>query len=466
MLRRGSLNFTLIAFVLDVLCAIEALSLASRLRILFPIDEPDLLSVDLPVPMIMLTILIWTAVFVILSVYDDQLACRFVDEAQRVIGASLFAMLVLAGALYFSYRDVPRLFMIYFFAVNVTLLVGWRVLARWGSRNVTHTYRERNVLVVGANEVGKLVTETIQRYRSYGLRLLGFVDNHQDSPVANLSILGSIPDIRRIVEENQVDEVVVALPYGEYDELGSVVRDLQSLPVHVRIIPNYLNLALHRASVESFGGLPLINLREPALTRYQRLVKRVFDIICSLVLIILALPVMSMVAVAIKLDSPGPVLFKQKRVGENGMLFTMYKFRSMVVDADKRQTEVTKITQTGEIIHKSKQDPRITRVGRLIRSSSLDELPQLFNVFFGDMSLVGPRPELPWLVEKYEPWQHKRLAVPQGITGWWQVNGRSDKPLHLNTEDDLYYVQHYSLLLDLRILWKTFAVVLKREGAY
>jgi exopolysaccharide biosynthesis polyprenyl glycosylphosphotransferase len=195
-------------------------------------------------------------------------------------------------------------------------------------------------------------------------------------------------------------------------------------------------------------------------------VKRVFDIICSLVLILMSLPVMAMVGIAIKLDSPGPVLFKQKRVGENGQVFTMYKFRSMVVDAEKRQAEVNKTNEAGQVVHKSKNDPRITRVGNLIRSTSLDELPQLFNVFFGDMSLVGPRPELPWLVEKYEPWQHKRLAVPQGITGWWQVNGRSDKPLHLNTEDDLYYVQHYSLLLDLWILWKTFAVVLKRQGAY
>jgi lipopolysaccharide/colanic/teichoic acid biosynthesis glycosyltransferase len=136
------------------------------------------------------------------------------------------------------------------------------------------------------------------------------------------------------------------------------------------------------------------------------------------------------------------------------------------VNAEAYQKEVSKRDQQGNLIHKQKDDPRVTRVGRVIRRTSLDELPQLINVLKGDMSLVGPRPELPWLVEKYEPWQRKRFAVPQGLTGWWQVNGRSEKPMHLNTEDDLYYIQHYSLLLDLQILWKTMFAVLKRQGAY
>ncbi len=160
------------------------------------------------------------------------------------------------------------------------------------------------------------------------------------------------------------------------------------------------------------------------------------------------------------------MLFRQQRVGENGRLFTMYKFRSMVVNAEELQEQVNEVDEEGHIIHKKPNDPRVTRVGRFIRRYSLDELPQLFNVLKGDMSLVGPRPELPWLVEKYEPWQRKRFAVPQGITGWWQVNGRSDKPMHLHTEDDLFYIQNYSLWLDLLILWKTVWVVLRGKGAY
>jgi len=160
------------------------------------------------------------------------------------------------------------------------------------------------------------------------------------------------------------------------------------------------------------------------------------------------------------------VFFKQQRVGENARVFTMIKFRSMVVDAEQRQAEVMKTTDNGVVMHKTANDPRITRVGHFIRRTSLDEIPQLFNVLKGDMSLVGPRPELPFLVERYERWQRQRFAVPPGITGWWQINGRSDNLMHLHTEDDLYYIRNYSPLLDLQILWRTIAVVLRGRGAY
>jgi lipopolysaccharide/colanic/teichoic acid biosynthesis glycosyltransferase len=174
---------------------------------------------------------------------------------------------------------------------------------------------------------------------------------------------------------------------------------------------------------------------------------------------------MALIGVAIRLDSKGPIFFKQERVGENGRLFTIFKFRSMSMGADQR-LDFTKNAKPGQVIHKVENDPRVTRVGRLLRRTSLDELPQLINVIKGDMSLVGPRPEMPWLVDHYEAWQHKRFAVPQGITGWWQINGRSDKPMHLNTEYDLQYIQNYSLLLDMKILWDTIGAVLRGKGAY
>ena len=190
------------------------------------------------------------------------------------------------------------------------------------------------------------------------------------------------------------------------------------------------------------------------------------DIFLSSLGLILASPVMLATALAIKLEDRGPIFYRAPRVGENGRLFHMLKFRSMVVDADRLLEKVKQVDEQGRLIHKTPHDPRVTRVGRFIRRTSIDELPQLLNVLKGEMSLVGPRPELPWLVEKYEPWQRKRFAVPQGITGWWQVNGRSDKPLHLHSEDDLYYIQNYSLWLDIQILWKTVFVVLRGKGAY
>jgi lipopolysaccharide/colanic/teichoic acid biosynthesis glycosyltransferase len=184
--------------------------------------------------------------------------------------------------------------------------------------------------------------------------------------------------------------------------------------------------------------------------------KRALDVIASaLGLIALAVP-FAAIAAAIKIDSRGPVFFRHPRIGRGGRLFVPVKFRTMVAGAMSQGLGTTL----------AEEDPRLTRVGAVLRRWALDELPQLWNVLKGEMSLVGPRPELPYLVERYQPWQRKRFAVPQGMTGWWQVNGRSDRPMHLNTEEDLYYVQNYSILLDIQIMLKTIWVVLKRQGAY
>jgi exopolysaccharide biosynthesis polyprenyl glycosylphosphotransferase len=279
-------------------------------------------------------------------------------------------------------------------------------------------------------------------------------------------VLGSVDDAARVVRAYHIHEVIVALPLRAHSKLAELVTSLQDMSVNVRVVPDFYDLVFLRSRVEDFGGMPLITLREPALDPFQRAIKRAFDLVVGGLLLLLSLPLMGLIALAIKGDSPGPVFFKQQRVGEGGRLFEMLKFRSMVADAEAHQAEVFSYTPEGQVIHKQPRDPRITRVGRFIRRISLDELPQLINVLRGEMSLVGPRPELPWLVERYEPWQRKRFEVPPGITGWWQVNGRSDKPMHLYTEEDLYYIKHYSLLLDVQILWKTLGVVLRRKGAY
>jgi exopolysaccharide biosynthesis polyprenyl glycosylphosphotransferase len=260
--------------------------------------------------------------------------------------------------------------------------------------------------------------------------------------------------------------VVVALPLSAHKRLLEVVSVLHDLPVQVWVIPDYFSLTLHRASVQDFAGIPMMDLRAPALSEYQRMIKRGFDLIITLFLLILTLPVMGVIAILIRIDSRGPVFYRPRRVGENGLVFRMVKFRTMVVDADKIQHLVQKVDGQGRMIHKLRDDPRVTRVGHFLRRTSLDEIPQLFNVLMGQMSLVGPRPEMPELVEKYELWQRKRFAVPQGMTGWWQINGRSDKPMHLHTEEDLYYVQHYSIWLDLQILVLTGWVVMRGKGAY
>lgn len=211
----------------------------------------------------------------------------------------------------------------------------------------------------------------------------------------------------------------------------------------------------------------MIQEQKTALSPTQRLVKRSLDVIMSAVALIVFAPVIGLVALAIKLDSKGDMLFKQERIGEGGRLFKIYKFRSMVINAPKVQPSVNAYDEDGNLVHKQKSDPRVTRVGRIIRKTSLDELPQLFNILKGEMSLVGPRPEMPWIVEEhYQEWQHARFAVPQGLTGWWQINGRSDKPMHLYTHEDLEYIRNYSIWLDIYILMKTPWVVIRGKGAY
>jgi exopolysaccharide biosynthesis polyprenyl glycosylphosphotransferase len=468
MVKRQSVNYVLFAYVLDLSGTLGTLTLAQLLRPILPLGQP-LISIDVEIPALVftLTFAIWSVVFFALSVYDPQRIYRAVDELWSVLLAALFSHLMLAGALFFSYREISRFLIIYFFILNLTFLLGWRIASRMTIRfRNGRASRPRRVVIVGGNGLGRTIAKTIKDYSWADLELVGFTDDDRTEPIFDLPILGKLYDTHDIVKQIGAEEVVIALPYRAYEKLNPIVASLQTLPVRVRVVPDYFHLVLYRATVEDFGGLPLINLRDPALTAYQRLNKRAFDLIASVTALLVSFPIMALIALAIKLDTPGPVFFKQQRVGENGKLFTMYKFRSMVVNAEAYQKEVSKRDQQGNLIHKQKDDPRVTRVGRVIRRTSLDELPQLINVLKGDMSLVGPRPELPWLVEKYEPWQRKRFAVPQGLTGWWQVNGRSEKPMHLNTEDDLYYIQHYSLLLDLQILWKTMFAVLKRQGAY
>jgi exopolysaccharide biosynthesis polyprenyl glycosylphosphotransferase len=194
--------------------------------------------------------------------------------------------------------------------------------------------------------------------------------------------------------------------------------------------------------------------------------KRIFDLLFGFLALLFALPLMLICALLVYLEDGTPIIFRQTRVGRDGRLFEIYKFRTMIRNAEQLQAHVTERDVHGKLLHKTKDDPRVTRVGRVLRRFSLDELPQLFNVLAGTMSLVGPRPEIPYLVETYEPWQHKRFAVLPGMTGWWQVTGRSDKPMHLHTEDDLYYIQNYSIWLDLQIILRTVWVVISGKGAY
>ena len=468
MFRRFSTNFAILSIALDTLLTFLALFLAVMIRPLFT-NVPWVTPVkEYPIPTIIyfLVPVIWVITFLMASVYEQRRVYKVVDEFQIVTISTGLAALICAGLFYLAFREFSRWLFIVFVVLDLCFLLGWRVMSRIVFKIGRLPATERSVLIVGAGDVGQRVGLMFQEYDWMGLRLAGYLDDEPESNNGTLPVLGRLGDVRAVVEQKQIDDVVIALPQRAYGQVNKLVLTLHDLPVQVRVVPDYFSLALYRAKAEDFGGLPMINLRDPALSEFQRLVKRLFDLVIGGLIVLFALPLLSVIALVIKFDSAGPVIFYQQRVGENGRIFRMFKFRTMIVGAEAMQPKVNKINGNGDIIHKHENDPRVTRVGHFLRRTSLDELPQLMNVLLGDMSLVGPRPEMPWLVDHYESWQHKRFAVPQGMTGWWQVNGRSSKPMHLHTEDDLYYIQNYSLWMDFYILLRTPFVVMKGKGAY
>ena len=469
MLRRFSVNFAILSMLLDTSLTIVALLIAVFLRPFLtniPLLSIPPVVIEIPIWLYIMIALLWAIIFLLTSVYDPRRIYKVTDEFQQVTIAVGLAALMFAGMLFLTLRDFSRWLFILFLVIDLVLLLGWRVLTRLLFRLGDMPVARRRVLVVGSGKVGQRIGDMLMQYRWTGLDFAGYLDDDSPEQDNELPILGKVDEVRQLVEAMAIDDVVIALPQRAYGKVNELVLSLHDVPVNMRVVPDYFSLALYRATVEDFGGVPMINLRDPALNDVQRMIKRLFDLIVCSFLVLLLSPLLTFIAMLIKLDSPGPIIFRQQRVGENGRLFGMFKFRSMVVGAEKLQDKVTQVTADGKIIHKQVNDPRITRVGRILRRTSLDEFPQLFNVLKGEMSLVGPRPELPWLVGQYELWQHKRLSVPQGMTGWWQVNGRSDRLMHLHTEDDIYYIQNYSLWMDIYILLKTPWVVVRGKGAY
>jgi len=465
MVRRFSVNFAILSIFVDVLTIFSMLwgnvALRPFLDEYLPLKPIAVGAFDLPVILYVAFPLVWIAIMAFFSVYDGSKNLRVVDEFTSLTLSSMLAGIALAGILYLTYRDVSRALFVLFGLTTYLALVAWRLIARpiYRQRHQA-AERVRHVLIVGAGPVGMEVAKRLREWQEHGVKWVGFLDDNPQKQSAREDVIGPLNAVRRVVQEKHVDDVVIALPLRAYARVSELDDALQDLPVRTWIVPDYFQLALHQARLADFAGMPMLDLRAPALNEYQRLVKRLFDLVVTGVWLIPALPLMGILALLIWVFDGRPILFKQKRAGENGRLFTVYKFRTMFPN------QVTETDAHGNLLPKHRDDPRITPIGRFLRRFSLDELPQLFNILDGSMSLVGPRPELPELVEKYQPWQRERFAIPQGLTGWWQIHGRSDKPMHLHTEDDLYYVQNYSFWLDIQILIQTFWIVLRGKGAY
>lgn len=468
MFRRFSTNFAVFSIFLDAFLIDVGLFTATVLRA--PLNNLPFLQkigpVHLPAILYVMFPVMWVGILLIFSVYDGRKNLKVMDEFVSLVLGSGLATISMAGVLYFSYRNISRFLFLMAAGLALALMLLWRSAARLIFRKQGLHFQIRQVLILGAGQVGQQVRQQINQKPQLGLHIVGFLDDSVAKQRSSPEVLGPIESVRHFILDRHIDDVIIALPLAAHQRLTQVVYDLHDLPVHIWVIPDLFALALNRAAVDEFAGMPMLDLRAPALNEYQLMVKRAFDIAVSLIALPFALPVMGVAALAVHLDSPGPVFYRTRRVGQNGREFYMLKFRTMVDGAEKMLDQVACTDKNGNKIYKIPNDPRVTRIGRFLRRTSLDELPQLLNVLKGDMSLVGPRPEIPELVEHYDLWQRKRFAVPQGMTGWWQINGRSDKPMHLHTEEDLYYIQNYSIWLDLKILFRTVWVVFRHKGAF
>jgi exopolysaccharide biosynthesis polyprenyl glycosylphosphotransferase len=469
--KRSITNLVLLLMLGDLVITEFALQLGRYARLWFPILGAYPYPNPSPLNKIIYVVVpvIWLVVFSLIGLYHPDQVMRAAQDTGRLLFGVMLSGLILAGSLYalFLYQVyIPRLLLAYFLLFDVVLLIAERALLHYVLSRNGLIYRPR-ALIVGTEAVGQQLAEWLSSDRQARVDLIGTIpwlnDGRDGQMVA--STFTQAMRVAEVVEQLQVDEVILTPPLPFRNIVGQIVKALQKLPIDVKVVPDFLDLALHQAQIEDMYGVLVVSLRSSAIRGGRRVAKRVFDLAISIPVALVSLPVMFLAAIAISIDSPGPVIFRQRRIGENGRLFTIYKFRSMTADAEKRFSEIVTVDEQGQLIHKTLQDPRVTRVGRFLRRWSLDELPQLWNVIKGEMSLVGPRPELPVLVAQYESWQYKRLAVPPGLTGWWQIRCR-EKPMHLATEEDLFYVEHFSILLDLQILISSIWVVLSGRGAF
>ncbi len=464
MIRKFSVNFAIFSTFLDAGLVIGSLKIAEHLRPYFN-DTGFIkdLGMDAYVPwwVYLAFVTIWIGIFLASSIYDGKKNLELYEELTALTSASLLSVVASAGVLYLSYRDLSRFLFIFFALLAVILLVTWRLIYRWLLNREKLRISERKVLVVGTGEIGQTLKEQIMNKTSLGLSFVGYVSN-----VRTEDVIGHYDEIRQLVNKFSIDDVIIGLTNGEANRINQLVNDLYDLPIHVWVAPDFLSLALHKAKFEEFAGISMFDLRAPAISDYQRMLKRGFDLFLAIIILPFVLVLMGFISLLIIVFDSGPVFFSQERQGENGKVFKMHKFRTMVVGADKYRKKLEKELPAGKKNYKHKNDSRVTPIGRILRKTSLDELPQIINILKGEMSFVGPRPELPDLVAEYEIWQRARFAVPPGITGWWQINGRSDRPMHLYTEDDIYYINNYSLWLDFKILLRTVWVVLIGRGAY
>ncbi|MBI4611001.1 MAG: undecaprenyl-phosphate glucose phosphotransferase [Candidatus Rokubacteria bacterium] len=407
--------------------------------------------------------LVWAVAFKAFGLYRPRRLGSRVAEWVDIAKASTLGCLVLMAVMTFFFRsfEFSRLVILYFWVLSVVSVSLSRAVFREALRFARRRgYNLRYALVVGSGELARTVVERLRQRPDVGMQVVGLVGDEKDGSDPGAARLGGYGDLRSVMERFTVDHVILALPHEDYARLPMVLEEIGDDPVTIHFVPDSLRFATLRAGIEEFEGLPFLHLRESPLHGWNRVTKRALDLGLGGLALLLAAPLMLLVALAIRLGSGSPVLYCQERMGLDGRRFWMLKFRTMEVDAE---------AATGPVwAHPG--DPRRTRLGAFLRAWSFDELPQLWNVLTGEMSRVGPRPERPVFVQEFRrriPGYMLRHTVKSGMTGWAQVNGwRGSTSLEKRIEYDLEYIERWSLGFDLRILWLTLRQGFRNTNAY
>jgi exopolysaccharide biosynthesis polyprenyl glycosylphosphotransferase len=460
---------------LDFCSAVIAGFVAFRIR-LDPIVEPTnyrvLRHLEATAPLMSIAYLLVFSVYLVVfaqvyGLYRSSDSRSGLNEQRLTVQATLTSGLLLCGTLYLMKAyAVSRIVVAVTVLVTLVLLMVRRAIERkMRARRYLQGRETRNVLIVGAGRVAHALRNHLQALPHMGFRFMGFVSlDGSESETSNPQVIGDIRNCVALARSLFVDEIYFSTPADKATVI-SVVEEARAVGIDVRVVPDLYDGLAWNAPVEFIGQFPTIPLHRRDFPRGAFVLKRILDISLSILALVVAAPFMVVIAIMVRSDSEGPVFYKAARIGRKGRMFTCYKFRTMVVDAEQRKQELLEKNQRDGILFKMKNDPRITRVGARLRKYSLDELPQFFNVLIGDMSLVGPRPPLASEVEKYDLAHLRRLDVLPGITGLWQVEAREDPSFDSYISLDTAYVENWNLMLDLRILARTVGVVLGGTGS-
>jgi exopolysaccharide biosynthesis polyprenyl glycosylphosphotransferase len=412
----------------------------------------------------------WVAACAMTRSYEQRFLGTGTEEYRRVFDAGIRLLAATALALFAFRVGLARTYALIGFPLATALTLVNRAEAR---RQLRHARAAgdalHRVVVVGLERSAAELIRQLHRDPGAGFHVVGVcLDGRAVTSVEGIPVVGTSSDLVTALTSVAADTVAITSYSGlSQDDMRRLAWQLEGSKIDLVVSPSLTEVAGPRIHIRPVAGLPLLHVEQPEFTGSRRLLKAVFDRTLSAAALLFLLPVLAVIALAVRLDSKGPALFRQIRVGEDGQTFTLLKFRSMCRDAEQRLKDVAALNERSEgLLFKVRQDPRVTRLGRFIRKYSLDELPQLINVLRGDMSLVGPRPPLPTEVSQYGDDVRRRLLVKPGITGLWQVSGRSDLDWDASVSLDLHYVENWSLALDLSILARTFAAVIKPDGAY